>query len=491
MTQKSVRANYIYNAAYQVLNLLTPLITTPYISRVLKADSIGIYSFVYSVMSYFALFAGMGIFTYGQREVSYFQDNRKERSRVFWELKCLSLITTLTAMTAYVIMSLICAGDDLAVYISVGITILYTATDTTWLFMGMEDFGKIVSVGFVIKILDIVFTFIFIKHKSDLVLHISAMVFFILSGSIWLWRYVPEYIDRPDFKNMNPFRNIKVIWSMFVPTIAVHIYSMLDKTMIGLLTEGSYENGYYELAARISRMSLMLVTSIGSVMIPRIGYLFGQNDKYRINLYMQRSYNFVWFLGIPLCLGLIGISDNFVPWFFGEGFDKVSGLLKISGFLIPAIGISTVTGAQYLIPTKRQNMFTLTVITGACVNIILNAVLIIHFKSYGAVIASVIAEIVILLHQLYIVRDELNFKEIMFSSGNYIISGIIMLIVLRFINANIMPSVINTFIMIFSGACIYFIGLYVMRDKFFIDYSLITYDSIKRRLNIISDDSTD
>lgn len=482
MANKSIKANYIYNAAYQVLTLLTPLITTPYLSRVLQPDGIGTYSFVYSVMSYFFLFAGMGILIYGQREVSYFQDNRKERSRVFWEMKCLSLINVTISLSAYLVMSFIYAGDDLIIFLIMGTYILLSLFDVTWFLAGMEDFGKTISVSVISRVLDIAFTFTFIKHKSDLALHISGMMFFSLAGSLWLWRYLPEYIDKPDIKAIHPFRDIKIIWQLFIPTIAMQIYTMLDKTMLGLFTEGAFENGYYEQATKIARLSLMLIISLGSVMIPRIGYLFGKKDHEQIQSYMYVSYRFVWFLGAGLCLGLIGISDNFVPWFFGEGYEKVSGLLKFSGFLIPAIGIGNITGSQYLIPTKRENHFTLTVIIGACVNFLLNIILIRMFKSYGAVIASVIAEIIIALVQLYIVRDELSFMRIIASGKNYFISGIIMLFILRYMNIHLMPSMINTFMMIFTGALVYVIMLLILRDEFFIDYSKKTLRGISSRL---------
>jgi len=467
MAQKSIKKNYIYNVTYQILLLLMPLITTPFVSRVLGADGIGTYSFTNSITQYFVLFATMGISTYGQREISYLQDDWKRRSQVFWETKALSVLNVLLCLTIYVIFVFFSTSNQV-IYLIWGISVINVATDVTWFFQGMEEFKKIVIRNAIFKLLDVAFVFIFVKQKNDLPIYIFGIVFFQIIGSVSLWAYLPKYIEKPDWRSIWPYRNIKVVLSLFIPTIAIQVYTVLDKTMIGVIVEGSFENGYYEQTMKISKMVLTLVTSLGSVMIPRIGYHFERKEQGIIADFMYRSYNFVWFLAIPLCFGLVGISDNFVPWFFGAGYEKVSTLLKISGFLIIAIGLSNVTGMQYLIPTKRQNAFTFTVICGAVINVILNSLMIPRWKSYGAVIASVIAEILITLIQFYLVRKELSMRTIAKRSGHYFAAGFGMLLLLVVENSKLSPSVLHTFIMICSGAVIYFILLFIMKDEFFI-----------------------
>lgn len=467
MNKASIKTNYIYNVTYQILILLTPLITTPYVSRVLGADGIGTYSFANSIVQYFVLFATMGLSTYGQREISYLQDQCEQRSLVFWEDKVLSFITTIVCLVIYGIF-ISFYGKNKIIYCILSINILNVAADITWFFQGMEEFKKIVIRNTILKILDILFIFTFVKDKNDLPLYVFGLVFFIILGNISLWSYLPQYINKVNIKYIKPFKNIRTIWSLFIPTIAIQVYTVLDKTMIGIFVEGSFENGYYEQAMKISKMVLTLVTALGSVMIPRIGHLFEKKDNKQIETYMYRAYNFVWFLAIPLCLGLIGISDNFVPWFFGNGYEKVADLLKVSGFLIVAIGINNVTGMQYLIPTKRQHVFSFTVICGAIINFIFNIILINFFQSYGAVIASVLAETTIALVQLYLVRKELIFSKIVNISRNYLISGIIMLCVLLYMNRILSASFINTSIMIIVGMCCYSIILILLHDAFFI-----------------------
>ena len=238
--------------------------------------------------------------------------------------------------------------------------------------------------------------------------------------------------------------------------------------MIGLITKSSFENGYYEQSLKISRTALTIVTSLGVVMVPRIGHHYFEGELETVRRYMGKSYRFVWFVGIPLCLGLCAIAPNLVPWFFGNGYDKVTPLLRVSSFLILAIGINNVTGVQYLIPTKRHNLFTLTVIFGAVVNFIMNCVLILRFQSAGAAMASVVAESAIAITQLILIRKELSLATIAKSSIKYLVSGCIMFLVVSLLETKMAPSAINTLVLIVLGAIVYLCMLILLRDDFFI-----------------------
>lgn len=467
MGKKSIKKNYIYNLSYQVLLLLTPLITTPYLSRVLGADGVGTVSFAESVVSYFTLFATLGIATFGQREISYVQDEKIKRTQVFWETKALQVITSTVVLIIYISFSFFQTNKIL--YLILSFNIIAVLVDVVWLLQGMEEFGKIVFRNIIFKIISIAYIFIAVKTKDDIIKYVFGIAFFLFLSNASLWAHVSKYVGKPRLKDIKPFRNIKVVLSLFVPTIAIQIYTVLDKTMIGLITQSAFENGYYEQAIKLSKMVLVVVTSLGTVMIPRIGYHYERGETETVKRYMYRGYRFVWFLGIPLCFGLVGTAANFVPWFFGEGYDKVVPLLSVLSFLILAIGINNVTGMQYLIPTKRQNIFTMTVIIGAVVNCSLNLVLIHFFQSIGAAIASVAAETTIALVQLYLVRKELSVKEVFLSSWHYFVAGGIMLVLLKVLG-NIWPaSIMSTILMVIMGAITYFFILLILKDSFFLE----------------------
>ena len=480
---RNIKVNYIYNTAYQILTLITPFVTTPYLSRIFKADGIGRISFVNSMVQYFIVFAALGINAYGCREMSYLQDDRAARSRLFWNLEIFAIMNVSVWLIIFLVLTYIYADENYIMYLILGVNITNAAYNVSWVFVGMEDFKPLALRSMIVRIVNIALIFVFVKSIDDIPIYLLMGVSFPVLGFIVLYFRLPEYIDPPDFKNIRPFNGLKTIIALFLPSIAVEVYTVLDKTMLGLFTAASFENGYYESAMKIAKMSMAIVLSMSNVMVPRMGYLFGKNDKQTAHEYMYHSLRFVWFMGIPVCLGLIGISDNFVPWFFGDGYIRVAGLLKITSFIVLAIGFNNATGIQYLIPAKMQTAFTLTLTLGATVNFCMNLVFIPLFGSYGAAGASVVAESVIALSQLYVLRKELSFRRIVSLCWNYVIAGIVMLSALVFISKKLAPSPVHTFTMILSGALIYFCVLVVLRDKFFTENAYQFLESIKQKFH--------
>lgn len=479
MEKKSIRKNYIFNLAYQILLLITPLVTTPYLSRVLGADGIGTVSFAESVVSYFSLFAYMGITTYGQREISYVQDSKEKRSIVFWNTKLLSFITV--AIVLFVYIGFVFFQKSSVIYKILAMNLIAVFFDITWFFQGLEEFGKIVFRNTIFKIVNIAYIFLMVRSEDDIFIYAFGLAFFTLIGNISLWGYLPKYIQKVDRASLQPFKDIGVVISLFVPTIAIQVYTVLDKTMIGVITRNSFENGYYEYAIRMARMVLTVVTALGTVMIPRIGYYFEKKEIETVKLLMYRGYRFVWFLGVPLCLGLITVASNFVPWFFGEGYDRVVILLQVLSMLILAIGINNVTGMQYLIPTKRQNLFTLTVLVGAGVNFILNMVLIPYYQALGAAMASVIAETVIAVVQLIMVKKELSICRVLKEGVSYFVSGGVMAGVIVLISRNLESSLFNTFFLIATGFAVYMVILFILRDQFLLSNLELVWKKVLKR----------
>lgn len=482
--KKSIKKNYIYNTFYQVLQLLTPLITTPYISRVLGADGIGEYSFVISINTYFVLLASFGIAAYGQREVSYCQEDRDRRTVLFWETKSFSLILSVVVLIIYLTYISLFTKESVLLYLILSINILNVFADISWLYQGMEEFGKIVLRNTIFKIINILSIFIFVNQKSDLFVYAFLITFINLLSNLFLWKDLNIFVDKPKFLYCKPFKHFKGMLVLYLPTIAIQIYTVLDKTMLGVITNSAFQNGYYEQSLKISKMVLMLVTSLATVMIPRIGYHFEKMEWDTVKELMYQTYNFAWFLSFPLCFGLIGIADNFVPWFFGPGYENVSILLKISGFIIIAIGISNITGLQYLVPTKREKLLTASVVIGAVVNFCLNLYLIPRYQAFGAMIASVLAETVVTCVQFYFVRKELSVTNIISLIRNYLLSSVIMLFVLRTLSEFLSSSIMNTFILIFSGVLVYFVILFIIKDKFTVatinSFKILIINKIKK-----------
>lgn len=448
--------------------MITPLITAPYLSRVFGADGIGSYSYASSIVSYFTIVASLGTASFGKREISYAQDNIYRRSKVFWETELVSIVSV--AICSLIYLGYIYYTEKNIIYYILIFNLLSVAADITWLFQGLEEFKKFLLRSFFIKIVSICYIFLFVKNKSDLPVYVFGIAFFAFFGNVILWLYLPQYICKIKMSDLDPRKSIKEIVQLFIPTIAVQIYTVLDKTMIGLLTNNSFENGYYEQAEKMSKIALSILQSVSTVVAPRICSLYSNDKKDEIEKYMYKSYNFIWLLGTAISFGLMGISANIVPWFYGDGYDPVINLLSILGFLAIPIGINNVTSFQYLIPTKRQNIFTKTVFIGAITNFCLNAILIPKWYSVGAAIGSVAAESVIAITQLIYIRKEISIINVFKLSVKYVVASFVMLGVVYIENLVFDPSIIHTVIMIATGAIVYFfILIFVFRDKFTIE----------------------
>lgn len=467
-TNKSIGKNYIYNLAYQILIIVIPLITMPYVSRRLGADGIGKYSYTYSLVTYFMLLAVLGTSTYGQREIAFHRDDDEKRINIFVEILAFRGISTLVALVGYIVFICIIKENKLIMAIE-AIYIIDVFFDVSWFFQGLEEFGKIIKRNLVARILSCIFILSFVKDADDLPLYVIGLSMFTLLGNLSVWVYLPQYIERIKIREINPFRHIKQILELFLPTIAVQVYLVFDKTMLGMFTEANYENGYYEQAEKIVKITLTIVTSMGTVMVPRVAYVFEKGSLEQVKEYIYRSYRFVWFLGLPLFTGIILLADRIVPLFLGAEFGKCIGLIYVFSFLILLIGISNVTGTQYLMPVKKQKMFTISVTVGAVTNLIFNLLLIPRYYSTGAAIASVIAEGMVTLTQLvYVIRGEEKFsiRRIFVPAGKYLAASLTMFLCLGYIKGLLGTGIGAVIILCLSGMCIYFVLMILCKDEF-------------------------
>ena len=469
MKHKSITKNYLYNLSYQLLTLITPLITTPYVSRVLGADGIGIYSYTTSVVAYFVLLGTIGLSDYGQREIAYHQNDRKAQSRILYEVSIFRVFAVIISLFLYYIIILRNVETNYLIFVIQSLNIIALIFDTAWFFQGLEEFGKVVFRNFVVRIISIVMLFVLIKQADDLWLYVLLNSAVTLLGGLWVCFYLPKYLVKVPILEINPFRNFYIIIQLFLPQIAIQVYTVLDKTMIGVFTNIPAENGYYEQAEKCVKMVLMVVTSLGTVLLPRIASAFANAEYSLVYEYIMKAFRFVWFLSLPLVAMIFAASSNFVPWFFGPGFDKVVILLQMFSVLIIAIGLSQVIGIQYLVATNQQNLMTLSVICGSVVNFFMNLFLIPRFMSLGATVASIVAEIVVTLVQFYIVRKTFCLLAVFKLAKNYFVGAIISFASMYAISQCLIANIINTFILLGVGIASYVIVLNVFKDEMLLE----------------------
>ena len=475
---KSITKNYIYNLIYQILIIIMPVITTPYLARTLGPTGTGTYSYTISIVTYFILFGSLGVAIYGQREIAFVQDNIKKRSKVFYELLILKLITMSISIIVYYFIYAR-TGEYSIYYKILLLEMLANCIDISWFFQGMEDFKKTATRNIIVKIMSVASIFIFIKQNTDVAKYVLIYVLTTLVGNITLWIDIKKYLTKISIKELEVFKQIKPTIALFIPQVAIQIYTVLDKTMLGSILGDMAEVGYYEQTQKIVKILLTIITSLGTVMMPRIAKCYANGEKDQIKTYMNKTFKFVYMLGFPLIFGIIAVSNSFVPIFFGQGYDKIKVLLKIMSLIIIFIGLSNITGSQYLLSTKKQKQFTISVVCGAIVNALFNLILIRLFKSLGAVIATVIAEFVVTAVQFYFIRSEFSIKNIIKLSKDYIISALAMFIITMLTGSFINSEKTKILVQVNIGIIVYFTILLIKKDDLIIELKQRFYKKAK------------
>lgn len=466
MAKKSkVIKNYIYNTLYELLMILSPLITTPYVSRVLGAGGVGTYSYARSFATFFILVGGLGTTLYGQREIAYVQHDVKERTKVFWEIELLRLIFTgFCSVVFFFVFAL--DGENYLIYRILLLEVIASAFDISWFFRGIEEFRITVFRSSLIKLSGIVLVFAFVKKPGDVLTYTLCLTLPFFLGNLCLWPSVRKYICKNEAKPLFGIpRHMKSMMILFIPQIAVEVYEVLDKTMIGAISADMDQVGCYTQAQKLIRIILLIVTSLGTVMLSAMSAAFAEDDKERIQNGIRKAFRFEFMISFALAFGLCAISQRFVPFFLGPGFDLVGPLTVIISPILVIIGVSNVIGKQYLLPTMQQGAYTASVVIGAVVNVIFNYFLIKRFSAIGASIATVIAELTVMGVELYFVRNQLPLKECFAPVFRYFAMGLVMFLAVWGIGKVLPKDSVYMLVMIAIGAAVYGLELLITKDE--------------------------
>lgn len=459
MELNTVKKNYILNVLYQLLLIGMPLITTPYLSRTLGVANIGEFSYAQSILRYFTLIATLGISTYGQREIS--KCNSKEKlSIVFTELLLIKII--LFIITSILYFLLIINFSNQKIYWIQWIELISVLLDITWFFQGLEDFKQILLRGLILKLCSLCLIFVFIHGSDDLLLYVFLhSVTLVLCNSV-LWSKIPGLINGISFP-IKPQRHFNSIILLFIPQIAIQIYTVIDKTMLGILSSSFLENGYYEQAQKIVKLVVTIVTSVAVVILPKLTKCYEAQERDILKYYLNKTLQFNFFLSIPMALGLIAIADGFIPWFMGNEFIKVSSILKVIAPIIILISINT-TFNTFLVAIDKKRLYTCSVICGAFFNVMLNIFLIPKWGAMGASTASVASELLVAIIDGFFIIHFIDLK-ILRKILIYMLAAIVMFIAVEILDIYLSANIINTIGEIVWGIIIYSIILYICKDS--------------------------
>ena len=465
--------NYLYNVFYQLLTVLAPLITMTYLSHVLGADGMGVQAWTNSIVSYFLLFATLGITLYGQREIAYVRDDEALRNRRFWEIQGLHTFVSLLAIIIYLVFVYMMrnAGGEFSannhqLYLQTWV-IVSGLLDISWYFMGLEDFKKTVIRNSLVKIAMVVLIFILVKSPNDVNSYILLLALTQVIGNITMWFYIPGQVKLPKLSTLNFKRHLIPTLGLFLPTIATQVYLQLNKTMLPLFASGEISlSAFYENADKIVKVSLALVTAMGTVMLPRVANHFANGNVKAVNEAIYKSMDFVTAMAVPLMFGMMALGPKMSIWYMGPNFLPAGWTITLLSPIVLFIAWSNVIGTQYLMPVNRTRDFTISVTIGAVVNVILNFFFIPLWSLYGAAVATIIAEAAVTLYQVYVIRHQLELGVLFHGVWKYLLAGIVMFGVLAYMAVKMPPYPTSTVVQITVGVVIYGILITVLRTNF-------------------------
>ena len=422
-------------------------------------EGIGIYAFSYSVAQYFVLIAKLGLSNYGAREISKTR-NQEEKSEIFSNLFTMQLISTIIVSIFYVIYFFAFVKTNASISIIFFAWILFSFLDIDWFWFGEEEFKRISLRNIIIKLLTILCVFSFIKDSSQVWLYTVIMVVGYITSYIVIWIGLKGKIKfcKPKFSIIK--KHLIPCTVMLIPVIALSIYRTMDKVMLGAIS-GMEETGIYENGEKLIYCLSSLISSLGTVMMPKISYLVEINDKEKIQEYIAKSLKFMMIMTSAMSFGLMAISDNIVPILFGQEFNGSINILFLCSPILIFMGWSNVIRTQYIIPHKFDDIYIKSITFGSILNLIFNFIFIPQYGAIGAVIGTLIAEAFVPFYQYLRLKKKIEYSKYIKETCIYPIIGIIMCIALKMIGTFIETGIVALIVQIALGFFIYIVLTYI------------------------------
>lgn len=463
--KNSPNKNLVYTFIYQVSIILIALILIPYVSRVLGKEGVGMHSFSYAICSYFVLVAQLAFNLYGRREIAKYHSDKYQQSVVFWEIIFCRLITVFFATTINLVLFFLNVyGKYGSLMLLFTIDIVAIAFDVTFFFHGKDEYGKVVLIGLITKILIVTGIFIFVKSPEDILIYIGIYSILGLLCNLLLWCFLGKKLVKVKLKDLKPLRHFKSCLLLCIPGLVTGVYNLIDNTLIGAVTHSDIQNGFYAQSEKIVTKSIAVVGCFNFVMFSRSVKIASLGNKEELKNNIYTTIRMVWLISIPMLFGIILSANNFVPWFLSSEFIGAILILKVLAIKIPISNINSVICEQYLLATRSDKKYIWAILCGGIVSFILNIPLIYQFGALGTAIAAVIAEVLVLIILLCIVAKDLSLKKIFVSLFKPLLSSLVMCLAIYPLCMLLVPSVWNTLIIIGVGVIVYVTMVLLLRE---------------------------
>ncbi len=466
--KEGIKRNLFYSFGYQLLEIILPLITAPYIARVLGANSLGIYSKTQAFAQYFFLFALLGVQNYGNRAIARTRDDIVDRSKTFWEIYVFQILTAILSSLLYISYCLVFVNSNKIVYLLQSVHIISAIFNINWFCFGMEKFRLTTIRGACIRIISAVAIFIFVKKPEDLWLYTVIITAGQLISVLAVWPFVIRHIRimRPTWRGIK--MHIKPNLVLFWPVIAVSLYNVMDKLMLGYFSSNE-EVAFYSNAERIVTIPNTIILALDNVIMPRMSNLFAKenNSKEKIKYLMDNVMVFAMFMAAAMAFGVAGVSDVFAPWFYGKEFVRCGYFILLLSPIIVFRGWAAVLRTQFIIPTGRDKIYVWSLTAGAVVNLIINSMLIPSMNGVGAIIGTLVAEFTVCFLQFFWCRKELDFKQYLTDGVSFCLIGLAMFFVVEALSHMGHKAIITLLIQVACGGLFYVLaaGFYIIKIK--------------------------
>lgn len=424
------KKNIIYQMGYQILAVILPLITTPIVTRGLGADALGQYSYTYAIVSYFSVFAMLGVNSYGTREIAKARSsgNQSAVDVAFSEIYSLQIVLSLIAIGLYFFFVIFTGSRYKLIALIQGIYLFGTLTDVAWFYFGIEDFKTTVTRNIIVKLVSASVIIAFVRSPSDLLLYTITLIGSTTVSNIILVFKLQKYISFhiPTIKRV--LYHLKPNLILFVPVVAASFYVYIDKIMLGSIS-GTVQSGYYDVMEKIINVPNACVAAITNVMFPRIASLVSENSRNngkQISQYITASICGVVFFTVGCFLGLKAVAFLFVPLFLGDEFSKAVDIIILGAAILIPRGVRGVIKSECLLPYEKDKEVIISIVSGAVCDFIVNLALIPKYGAVGAVVATLVCESVSCLMMLFYARKQFDTLKHTLISLPFILFAVVM-----------------------------------------------------------------
>lgn len=459
-----LQTNLIYNIGYQILAIILPLVTTPYVSRVLGLHNVGVYSYTNAFANYFYLFAMLGVNNYGNRTIAGVRHDREKMSTAFWEIYIFQFSLSVLIMAIYLLYCIAFVSEDGVVYFMQFFYIASAAFNVNWLCFGLERFKLTTIRNIMVRLAMAAAIFLFVKKKTDLPIYTAILAAGNLLSVLAVWPFVLQHVSfvKPSVKGI--IKHVKPNVVLFWPVIAVSLYNIMDKLMLGWMSTKE-EVGFYTYAENIVQIPNTLILALDNVVMPRMSNLYATEKGEKAKKLMDNVMMFAMLMAAAMAFGLAGVGPIFAPWFYGDAFSRCGLFIVMLCPVIVCKGWAGALRTQFIIPTKRDKVYIISLTTGAAVNLIVNLLFIPKYAGIGAVIGTITAEFAVCFIQFFMTRREIDIKSYLINGVSFCVIGAVMYLIVFMLGKLSLNAITTMGLQILAGAVVYILCSYFFMVK--------------------------